>query len=174
MHLGKHKNERKGKMGGTSLYTYGDHLLLKLCLWGKALTNPYLFSVEFMHEKGFYKTTLHLRPQWDCLFTREMKRFVGFLHPSKSKPYLGVVFVQLGYAGMTILAKTALDKGMSQYVFVAYRQIVATIVFVPFAIIFDRFFYPFFLSSFYVWSNKPTNQQCGIIIVFVVVLISTG
>ncbi|XP_023545317.1 WAT1-related protein At2g39510-like isoform X2 [Cucurbita pepo subsp. pepo] len=91
-----------------------------------------------MHEKGFYKTTLHLRPQWDCLFTREMKRFVGFLHPSKSKPYLGVVFVQLGYAGMTILAKTALDKGMSQYVFVAYRQIVATIVFVPFAIIFDR------------------------------------
>ncbi|XP_022993516.1 WAT1-related protein At2g39510-like isoform X2 [Cucurbita maxima] len=67
-----------------------------------------------------------------------MKSLVGFLHPSKSKPYLGVVFVQLGYAGMTILAKTALDKGMSQYVFVAYRQIVATLVFAPFAIIFDR------------------------------------
>ncbi|XP_022973899.1 WAT1-related protein At2g39510-like isoform X3 [Cucurbita maxima] len=55
-----------------------------------------------------------------------------------AKPYLVVVFVQFGYAGMTILAKSALDKGMSPHVFVVYRHAVATLVIAPFAIIFDR------------------------------------
>ena len=57
-----------------------------------------------------------------------------------AKPYLVVVFVQFGYAGMTILAKSALDKGMSPHVFVVYRHAVATLVIAPFAIIFDRFY----------------------------------
>ena len=56
-----------------------------------------------------------------------------------AKPYLVVVFVQFGYAGMTILAKSALDKGMSPHVFVVYRHAVATLVIAPFALIFDRF-----------------------------------
>ncbi|XP_023545346.1 WAT1-related protein At2g39510-like [Cucurbita pepo subsp. pepo] len=63
----------------------------------------------------------------------------GFLRLLVSaKPYLGVVFVQFGSAGMAIIAKSALNKGMSQYVFVFYRMAVATIVFAPFAIVFDR------------------------------------
>ena len=65
----------------------------------------------------------------------------GFLRLLVSaKPYLGVVFVQFGSAGMAIIAKSALNKGMSQYVFVFYRMAVATIVFAPFAIVFDRSF----------------------------------
>ncbi|XP_023531408.1 WAT1-related protein At2g39510-like [Cucurbita pepo subsp. pepo] len=55
-----------------------------------------------------------------------------------AKPYLMVIFVQFGYAGMTILVKSALDKGMSPHVFVVYRYAVATLVIAPFAIIFDR------------------------------------
>ncbi|XP_038892787.1 WAT1-related protein At2g39510-like [Benincasa hispida] len=60
-------------------------------------------------------------------------RFLGF-----AKLYFGVIFVQFGYAGLTILTKSALDKGMSQYIFVVYRQIAATLVIAPFAIIFER------------------------------------
>ncbi|XP_022139004.1 WAT1-related protein At2g39510-like [Momordica charantia] len=55
-----------------------------------------------------------------------------------AKPYVGVVFVQFGYAGMAILAKSALDQGMSQHVFVVYRHAVATLLIAPFAIVFDR------------------------------------
>ena len=58
-----------------------------------------------------------------------------------AKPYLMVIFVQFGYAGMTILVKSALDKGMSPHVFVVYRYAVATLVIAPFAIIFDRSFH---------------------------------
>ncbi|XP_008461649.2 WAT1-related protein At2g39510-like isoform X1 [Cucumis melo] len=65
-----------------------------------------------------------------------MESFVRFMR--SAKPYFGVIFVQFGYAGMTILTKSALDKGMSQHVFVAYRQVAATLVIAPFAIIFER------------------------------------
>lgn len=70
-----------------------------------------------------------------------MKGFVRIL--GLAKPYLAIVFVQFGYAGMSILAKSALDSGMSQFVFVVYRQAVATLVIAPFAIVLDRFlFFP--------------------------------
>ncbi|CAK9323751.1 unnamed protein product [Citrullus colocynthis] len=65
-----------------------------------------------------------------------MESFVRFL--GSVKPYFGVIFIQFGYAGMTILTKSALNKGMSQYIFVVYRQVAATLVMAPFAIIFDR------------------------------------
>ncbi|KGN50537.1 WAT1-related protein At2g39510 [Cucumis sativus] len=65
-----------------------------------------------------------------------MESFIRFLR--SAKPYFGVIFVQFGYAGMAILTKSALDKGMSQHVFVAYRQVAATLVIAPFAIIFER------------------------------------
>ncbi|KAL3717201.1 hypothetical protein ACJRO7_008736 [Eucalyptus globulus] len=56
----------------------------------------------------------------------------------KLKPFLAVVFLQFGFAGMDILCKAALNKGMSNYVLVVYRHAVATIVIVPFAVIMDR------------------------------------
>lgn len=48
-------------------------------------------------------------------------------------PSLAMVLVQLGYVGMNIISKLALDSGMSPFVLVAYRQIFATIVILPFA-----------------------------------------
>lgn len=57
---------------------------------------------------------------------------------SQAKPFLAVVFLQFGLAGMDILSKVALNHGMSNYVLVVYRHAVATIVVAPFAIVFDK------------------------------------
>ncbi|KAL4591925.1 hypothetical protein LXL04_004900 [Taraxacum kok-saghyz] len=68
-----------------------------------------------------------------------MSKYEGmseFFH--KGKPYFGVFFIQFGFAGMDILSKVALNEGMSNYVFVVYRHVVATLVMAPFAILFDR------------------------------------
>ncbi|XP_075672208.1 WAT1-related protein At2g39510-like [Castanea sativa] len=57
---------------------------------------------------------------------------------NKLKPYLAVFLLQLGYAGMAIVSKFALNKGMSQHVYVVYRHAIATVVIFPFAIVLDR------------------------------------
>ncbi|WOG96673.1 hypothetical protein DCAR_0416009 [Daucus carota subsp. sativus] len=56
----------------------------------------------------------------------------------RAKPFLAVLFLQFGLAGMDILSKAALNEGMSNYVFVVYRHAIATIVIAPFAIILDK------------------------------------
>ncbi|KAJ6720390.1 WAT1-RELATED PROTEIN [Salix viminalis] len=56
----------------------------------------------------------------------------------RARPFLAVVFMQLGYSGMSIISKHALNEGMSQHVLVVYRHAVATIVIAPFAFIFER------------------------------------
>ncbi|KAJ1391352.1 EamA domain [Sesbania bispinosa] len=52
----------------------------------------------------------------------------------KAKPFIVVVFMQFGYAIMDILSKAAMNKGMSNYVFVVYRHAVAFLVIAPFAL----------------------------------------
>ncbi|KAL3504472.1 hypothetical protein ACH5RR_034313 [Cinchona calisaya] len=56
----------------------------------------------------------------------------------KQKPYVAMLFVQLIYAGMALFSKVAMSKGMNPYVFVAYRQAIATIALAPFAFLLDR------------------------------------
>ncbi|XWS56550.1 hypothetical protein CRYUN_Cryun09bG0095000 [Craigia yunnanensis] len=53
-------------------------------------------------------------------------------------PYMAMVFMRFGSAGLPIVAKYALNKGMSQHVLVVYRFAIATLVLAPFAIVFDR------------------------------------
>ncbi|CAH8376535.1 unnamed protein product [Eruca vesicaria subsp. sativa] len=53
------------------------------------------------------------------------------------KPFLTVISLQFGYAGLSIIAKFALDRGMSPHVLAAYRHIVATIFIAPFAFFLD-------------------------------------
>ncbi|KAI3464645.1 hypothetical protein Pfo_021308 [Paulownia fortunei] len=68
-----------------------------------------------------------------------MGRAYGFLNILvKKKPCLGMIFVQLAYAGMALFSKAAIAKGMNPYVFVAYRQAFATITLAPFAFFLDR------------------------------------
>lgn len=57
---------------------------------------------------------------------------------NKAKPFLGVIFLQVGLSGMDILSKAALNEGMSNYVFVVYRHAFAAIVFAPFAFFLDK------------------------------------
>ncbi|KAG6765320.1 hypothetical protein POTOM_029351 [Populus tomentosa] len=52
----------------------------------------------------------------------------------RAKPFLAVILLQFGYAGMFTITKHALDEGMSQHVLVVYRHAVATIVIAPFAL----------------------------------------
>ncbi|MBA0800811.1 hypothetical protein Gohar_011223, partial [Gossypium harknessii] len=54
------------------------------------------------------------------------------------KPFCAAVFLQVGYAGMDILSKTALNLGMSNYVLVVYRHAIATLVMAPFAALLDK------------------------------------
>ncbi|KAF2288728.1 hypothetical protein GH714_011761 [Hevea brasiliensis] len=54
------------------------------------------------------------------------------------KPFIAVTFLQVGLAGMDILAKAALNRGMSNYVLAVYRNAVATLVIAPFAVFLDK------------------------------------
>ncbi|XP_041025930.1 WAT1-related protein At2g37460-like [Juglans microcarpa x Juglans regia] len=54
------------------------------------------------------------------------------------KPFLAVIFLQFGFAGMDVLSKAALNQGMSNYVLVVYRHIVAFVVIAPFAVFLDK------------------------------------
>lgn len=55
-----------------------------------------------------------------------------------AKPYLLMIALQFGSAGMYILAKDALNKGMSHYVFIVYRNACAAISLGPFALVLER------------------------------------
>ncbi|KAG4938693.1 hypothetical protein JHK82_044484 [Glycine max] len=51
----------------------------------------------------------------------------------KNRPYVAMLFIQFVYAGMALLSKAAISKGMSPYVFVVYRQALASVALSPFA-----------------------------------------
>ena len=51
----------------------------------------------------------------------------------KNRPYVAMLFIQFVYAGMALLSKAAISKGMSPYVFVVYRQAFASVALSPFA-----------------------------------------
>ncbi|KAJ3676030.1 hypothetical protein LUZ60_003453 [Juncus effusus] len=53
-------------------------------------------------------------------------------------PSLAMIVVQVGFAGLNIVSKLAMDSGMSPLVMIAYRNIVATIFLVPLALLFER------------------------------------
>ncbi|XP_065014897.1 WAT1-related protein At1g09380-like [Musa acuminata AAA Group] len=53
-------------------------------------------------------------------------------------PTLAMVAVQVGFAGLNVLSKLALDDGMSPFVMIAYRQLVATLFLSPLAIFLER------------------------------------
>ncbi|XP_022152014.1 WAT1-related protein At5g07050-like [Momordica charantia] len=66
--------------------------------------------------------------------------FIGclgrFFH--NAKPYIGVISLQFGYAGMNIISTVSLNRGMSHYVLVVYRHAFATAAVAPFALVLER------------------------------------
>ncbi|XP_051151034.1 WAT1-related protein At1g44800-like [Andrographis paniculata] len=57
---------------------------------------------------------------------------------SKSKPYLSMVWVQVGYAGLYVISVVAFRRGFSHWIFVVYRHLVATLIFVPLAYFLEK------------------------------------
>ncbi|XP_022154464.1 WAT1-related protein At5g07050-like [Momordica charantia] len=55
-----------------------------------------------------------------------------------AQPYIAMISLQFGYAGMNIITKVALNRGMSHYVLVTYRQTFATVALAPFAFFLER------------------------------------
>ncbi|XP_031493620.1 WAT1-related protein At5g07050-like [Nymphaea colorata] len=55
-----------------------------------------------------------------------------------SKPYVGMISLQFGYAGMNIITKVSLNRGFSHYVLVVYRHAFATAAMAPFALLLER------------------------------------
>lgn len=53
-------------------------------------------------------------------------------------PHLSQVASQVVYAGMTIINTVALEDGMNNFIFVTYRQIIATLVISPLAFVLER------------------------------------
>ncbi|KVI09786.1 hypothetical protein Ccrd_011791, partial [Cynara cardunculus var. scolymus] len=68
----------------------------------------------------------------------EMSRDPWLRSADRLKPYLGVLFLQLGYAFNGIIVKSALNKGLNPCTFSVYRNIAAVIAFGPFALYFER------------------------------------
>ncbi|XP_039053066.1 WAT1-related protein At4g08300-like [Hibiscus syriacus] len=57
---------------------------------------------------------------------------------SKAKPYLAMISLQFGFAGMYVITMVSLQHGMNHYILAVYRHLVATIVIAPFALVLER------------------------------------
>ncbi|MQL93442.1 hypothetical protein Taro_026090 [Colocasia esculenta] len=82
----------------------------------------------------------------------------------KTKPYMAMTCLQFGYAGMNIITKVSLNRGMSHYVLVVYRHAFATLSIAPFALILERkvrpkMTFPIFLQIFVLAALGPVIDQ---------------
>lgn len=57
---------------------------------------------------------------------------------TNAKPYLLMIGLQFGMAGNYIFGKDVLNHGMSRFVFIVYRNAMATIALAPFAFFIER------------------------------------
>ncbi|KAL2501973.1 WAT1-related protein [Forsythia ovata] len=81
-----------------------------------------------------------------------------------AKPYIAMISLQFGYAGMNIITKVSLNRGMSHYVLVVYRHAFATAVIAPFALILERkvrpkITFPIFMQLFVLGLLGPVIDQ---------------
>lgn len=65
-----------------------------------------------------------------------------------SKPYIAMISLQFGYAGMNIITKVSLNRGMSHYVLVVYRHAFATAAIAPFALVLERYVHIYVATHF--------------------------
>lgn len=82
----------------------------------------------------------------------------------RCKPYIAMISLQFGYAGMNIISKVSLTRGFSHYVLVVYRHAFATAVIAPFAIVLERkvrpkLTFPIFMQIFVLGLLGPVIDQ---------------
>nr|DAD39621.1 TPA_asm: hypothetical protein HUJ06_013944 [Nelumbo nucifera] len=82
--------------------------------------------------------------------------FIGLLCTifNKVKPFMAMVSLQFGYAGMYIVTMLCLRRGMSHYVLAVYRHAAATLAIAPFALFFER---PVLDQNLYYVGMKSTS-----------------
>ncbi|XP_062111880.1 WAT1-related protein At5g07050-like [Humulus lupulus] len=81
-----------------------------------------------------------------------------------TKPYIAMISLQFGYAGMNIITKVSLNRGMSHYVLVVYRHAFATAAIAPFALVLERkvrpkITFPIFIQLFVLGLLGPVIDQ---------------
>ncbi|CAL9246139.1 unnamed protein product [Arabidopsis halleri] len=89
---------------------------------------------------------------------------MGLKMSESAKPYFAMVCLQFGYAGMNLVTKVVLDRGMSHYVLVAYRNAFATAAIAPFALLSERkvrpkMTFPIFMQIFALALLGPLIDQ---------------
>ncbi|KAJ7972068.1 WAT1-related protein [Quillaja saponaria] len=82
----------------------------------------------------------------------------------RCKPYTAMICLQFGYAGMNIITKVSLNRGMSHYVLVVYRHAFATASIAPFALVLERkmrpkITFPIFMQLFVLGLLGPVIDQ---------------
>lgn len=70
---------------------------------------------------------------------RESFKVMASMFMKQLRPYLAAILLQIGYAGLAIIAKSALNQGMCHYTFSVYRNVIAAVVVAPFALVLERF-----------------------------------
>ncbi|KAF3442182.1 hypothetical protein FNV43_RR16098 [Rhamnella rubrinervis] len=75
-----------------------------------------------------------------------------------------MISLQFGYAGMNIITKVSLNRGMSHYVLVVYRHAFATAAIAPFALVLERkvrpkITFPIFMQIFVLGLLGPVIDQ---------------
>ncbi|KAH1245794.1 WAT1-related protein [Glycine max] len=106
--------------------------------FSQVMWNPLSFilattgSILFLGEPLFWEETSHHHHTY-------LAHTQGQRRPKMkgNNPYLIVVLVQAIYAAMFLLSKAAFDHGMNNFIFVFYRQAVATIFLTPFTFFFE-------------------------------------
>lgn len=81
-----------------------------------------------------------------------------------ASPYIAMISLQFGYAGMNIITKVSLNRGMSHYVLVVYRHAFATAIIAPFALFLERkvrpkMTFPIFMQIFVLGLLGPVIDQ---------------
>ncbi|EFH58004.1 nodulin MtN21 family protein [Arabidopsis lyrata subsp. lyrata] len=89
---------------------------------------------------------------------------MGLRMSESAKPYFAMICLQFGYAGMNLVTKAVLDRGMSHYVLVAYRNAFATAAIAPFALLSERkvrskMTFPIFMRIFLLALLGPVIDQ---------------
>jgi len=80
----------------------------------------------------------------------------------RCKPYIAMISLQFGFAGMNIITKVSLNRGMSHYVLVVYRHAFATAAIAPFALVLERYLWQkkiqkFSLPCFESFPDQPSH-----------------
>ena len=75
---------------------------------------------------------------WLMQKAEEVMVGVEITYFEKAKPALIMTFPQISFATMNVITKMALNRGISFFLLVFYRHVVATIAITPFAYFWER------------------------------------